>query len=93
MKKTVLIILLVVLLLTACDNTEKQKISDPVSGKRTEVEFRSLTIVCDLEKGIGLAYVTMGKGDWTNSAGGMLSPEDFNRFCGTAAELSGKKVN
>jgi hypothetical protein len=83
-KRMVLVVFLSILM-AACE-TESTQIRDPRTEKVVDIQTDTFTIVCDLDKGLGLAYI--GTGD--AKVGGMLSAEDYNRFCVTAAEVSGK---
>jgi hypothetical protein len=86
--KRKLFILILVLSLAACDRDSTQ-IRDPRTDKNLNIETAKFTIVCDLEKGLGMAYYATFSNSETNVAG-MLSPEDYNRFCVTLAETMGK---
>lgn len=80
--------------MSACTTgPETQSIDDPVSGKDLKIELMSFTIACDLEKGLGIAYFMSVTTYDDNYVGGMLSKEDFIRFCVPAAEKAGKRVN
>lgn len=76
-----LISILLVLVVAACADTT---IKDPQTDKEVDVYFVEFDVYCDLNKGLGIASYS-GKS-------GLLTTEDFVRFCSTAAEQTNKRV-
>jgi hypothetical protein len=72
--------------LAACSDDDNKVTVQDENGLSVDVEFGTLSIFCDVDKRIGIAYKKVSSGKYAWGVSATLSAEQYNRYCATAAE-------
>lgn len=92
MRYVLLVIMLLALASLACFDTPTENREVIVDDNPIMIYFASFTIFCDTEKEMGIAFVNSRKivfkdaSGYDSSVGGMLSDEQYTKWCGKAEQ-------
>lgn len=77
--RKVILILVMALLIVACGGPPERPVV--INDKTYKIQEVSFTIACDTEKKLGIAYYSFGSGNGEYAIAGMLSEEDYRKWC------------